>query len=319
MVGGPDNIILARFLQVFVVAFPIGALVIAHELKEANKRAEQARIEAANQEVKQIVEKAQRWVQVGKLADADEIEKQLNAAQANTVATEKDSVAPALLAFEIARASLKVQGLADLAEWTLREGHPAITGLVVDRTPGSDRYLMPGKGYFELFSKRPDDFVWWLAEVERSFVYDWQPYLASSPPPLPPPKTQEASDLVEPPGERVATTIYRVLRDTKLARRVKMMHAYECQICGHTIQLPDGSRYAEAHHIQPLGCLHNGPDVTGNILCLCPNHHAELDYGVAAISLSALRHFDGHVIDPKFVEYHNRNIHKLGGHRKAGG
>ena len=100
MVGGPDNTILARFLLVFVVAFPIGALVIAHEIKEANK----ARIEAANQEVKQIVEKAQRWVQVGKLADADELDKQLNAAHANTVATEKDSVVPTLMAFDIARA-----------------------------------------------------------------------------------------------------------------------------------------------------------------------------------------------------------------------
>lgn len=209
--------------------------------------------------------------------------------------------------------SLKVQGLADLAEWTLREGHPAITGLIVDQTRGSDRYLMPGKGYFELFGKRPDDFAWWRAEVDRSIAYDWQPFLASSTPPMLPPKTQEANDLPEPPSDRIATTIYRVLRDTELARRVKVMHCYECQICGHTIQMSDGSRYAEAHHIQPLGSPHNGPDITDNILCLCPNHHAELDYGIAAISLSALHHFPGHVIDPKFVEYHNRHIHNRDG------
>ncbi len=115
MVGGADNIILARFLQVFVVALPIGVLVVAHEIKEANRRAEQERIAAANQDVKQAVDKAKRWVQVGKLADADEIEKQLNAAQANTVATEKDSVVPTLMAFDIARAKRQAGQLLESA------------------------------------------------------------------------------------------------------------------------------------------------------------------------------------------------------------
>jgi hypothetical protein len=129
---------------------------------------------------------------------------------------------------------------------------------------------------------------------------------------LGPPPTQEASDIVDAPEDRVATTTYRILRDTELARRVKVIHKFECQICGHTIHLPDGSRYAEAHHVQPLGQPHNGPDKIGNIVCVCPNHHAELDYGVASMSLSTLRQFDGHAIDLKYVEYHNRNIHRAG-------
>jgi predicted restriction endonuclease len=69
-------------------------------------------------------------------------------------------------------------------------------------------------------------------------------------------QTQLASDLSAPAPERVETTAYRILRDTDLARQIKALHEYRCQICGHTIRLPDGSFYAEAHHIQPLGAPH---------------------------------------------------------------
>lgn len=195
--------------------------------------------------------------------------------------------------------SLKVQGLADLAEWTLEEEHPAITGLIVDRES-----LMPGHGYFELFGRPQDDFVWWANQIAASLDYDWNQFLASNAPPTP-----NASDLPEAPPERIVTTTYRILRDTELARRVKLLHNYECQICGHTIALPEDSRYAEAHHIQPLGQPHNGPDVIGNILCVCPNHHAELDYGASGIDLASLRRAAGHPIEEEYVDYHNRIIH----------
>jgi len=124
--------------------------------------------------------------------------------------------------------------------------------------------------------------------------------------PLP---TRTAIDLPAPASERVETTTYRILRDTAKALYVKELHVYQCQICGHTIELPGGRRYAEAHHIQPLGGSHNGPDLIGNILCVCPNHHAELDYGVSAIAVSALRSTRGHAVDPQYVQYHNRFIY----------
>lgn len=124
------------------------------------------------------------------------------------------------------------------------------------------------------------------------------------------PKTQQASDIADAPAERATTTTYRILRDTELARRVKLIHSFECQLCGHTIHLPDGSRYAEAHHVRPLGRPHNGPDTIANIICVCPNHHAELDYGVASLDLTSLRRLDDHTIDGKYVDYHNSHIHK---------
>jgi predicted restriction endonuclease len=119
-------------------------------------------------------------------------------------------------------------------------------------------------------------------------------------------ETPEASDIA--PPERAATTVYRTLRDTALARRVKQIHNWECQICGHFIVLPDGSRYAEVHHIQPLGQPHDGKDVESNVMCVCPNHHAELDYGVRRIDVSGLRIREGHVIGPAYVDYHNGEI-----------
>ena len=121
--------------------------------------------------------------------------------------------------------------------------------------------------------------------------------------------TPKASDIGKVKPERAATTTYRILRDTALARSVKQMHKYECQVCGHTIVLANGSRYAEAHHIRPLGSPHDGPDVLANILCLCPNHHAECDLGVSKLSFAALRHFKGHEVAEEFITYHNRQIY----------
>ena len=124
--------------------------------------------------------------------------------------------------------------------------------------------------------------------------------------PLPP--TNEAIDLRVP--ERIEAKTYRILRDTAKALQVKDLHHYKCQICGRSIELPNGHRYAEAHHIRPLGAPHDGPDVEGNILCLCPNHHVELDYGVSRITLGTLRCSKGHAVDAQYIAYHNQKIYK---------
>ena len=83
----------------------------------------------------------------------------------------------------------------------------------------------------------------------------------------------------------------------------------QSQLCGFTIALPDGSRYAEAHHIQPLGAPHHGPDVAGNIIVVCPNHHAMCDYGTIALDLADLKSHPDHHIDARFIDYHNSTIH----------
>jgi len=82
---------------------------------------------------------------------------------------------------------------------------------------------------------------------------------------------------------RVSSTIQRIVRDTELAREVKKLYDYRCQVGGQRLEGPGGP-YAEAAHIQPLGSPHNGPDVMGNIICLCPNHHVLFDIGAYTIS-----------------------------------
>jgi HNH endonuclease len=124
------------------------------------------------------------------------------------------------------------------------------------------------------------------------------------------PTTPSAQDLESPPAERIETTVSRILRDTRLSNRVKALHNYECQFCGCTLPLADGSRYAEGHHIQPLGVPHNGPDVPENILCVCPNHHAACDLGAIKLVWHELQHAVGHIVDQRYIDYHNSKIYR---------
>jgi hypothetical protein len=199
--------------------------------------------------------------------------------------------------------SLKAQGLTNLADWTASTGKPGITGLIIDTTDKNE----PAGGYFRLFGKRPGDLEWWLKQINLSRSFDWSPYLPMTLPPDPP-EPPTAIDIDEPSNRQKSIT-YRIIRDTLLARRVKEMHNYSCQLCGHFIALANGSRYAEAHHIRPLGRPHDGPDRIENIMCLCPNHHAEMDLGFRKVSASDLRSVPGHAIDEQYIGYHNEIVY----------
>ncbi|MBS1778257.1 MAG: HNH endonuclease [Bacteroidetes bacterium] len=129
---------------------------------------------------------------------------------------------------------------------------------------------------------------------------------------------------IAPPGKKDAK-VSRFIRDTKLSRTLKKKHQWKCQVCGEHILLPSKNLYAEGHHIQPLGNKHNGLDVKGNILIVCPNHHAEFDYGSIAINPGTMKieHVDETNrwhgkklaynradIDKMFLEYHYEMIFK---------
>ena len=118
--------------------------------------------------------------------------------------------------------------------------------------------------------------------------------------------TPEPSD-IEPSSEteRVLVEIYRVLRDTALARRVKAEKSYSCQLCGRTVRLSDTELYAEAHHVKPLGGRHRGPDVRENILCVCPTCHVLLDYGAVLLVAGEVPE-----ISAEHIAYHNKVIAK---------
>jgi len=90
-----------------------------------------------------------------------------------------------------------------------------------------------------------------------------------------------------PENIRIRTNILRVIRDTEMTTKLKEKYDNKCQICSKRITIFEGENiryYSEAHHLKPLAQIHNGPDIEGNIIILCPNHHVEFDYGVIAIN-----------------------------------
>ena len=124
---------------------------------------------------------------------------------------------------------------------------------------------------------------------------------------------RQASDFNEPEETRkITTTTTRILRDTALSQEIKKLYENCCQICGHALPMTGDETYAEAHHIKPLGSPHDGPDIRENIICVCPNHHAQLDYGAIRLELAELSVAPAHSLGAEFVEYHNSEIYHQG-------
>lgn len=118
---------------------------------------------------------------------------------------------------------------------------------------------------------------------------------------LPPPVDIEESN----GPERVLQKVTRIIRNTSIAQAVKTLHDFKCQICGESLNLGKGIYYAEAHHLWPLGAPHNGPDIEENIICVCPNHHALLDYGAIQLEPNDFGSIHG-----RFIKYHNEEVYQ---------
>ncbi|MHC3456144.1 HNH endonuclease [Streptomyces prasinus] len=66
-------------------------------------------------------------------------------------------------------------------------------------------------------------------------------------------------------------------------RKLKQWYQDSCQICATTLVLPSPRhRYSEAAHIRARE--HGGPDLTENLLCLCPNCHVLFDAGAYVLT-----------------------------------
>ncbi|TIH29292.1 HNH endonuclease [Subtercola vilae] len=102
-----------------------------------------------------------------------------------------------------------------------------------------------------------------------------------------------------------------------MARQVKRLYKNHCQVCNEVIPGLDGRTYSEGAHVKPLGRPHLGGDVLDNMLCLCPNHHTQLDIGGMVIlddmsvvdtltkaQFATLRFTGAHRLDPRNAEYH---------------
>jgi len=133
------------------------------------------------------------------------------------------------------------------------------------------------------------------------------------------------------PGQRgiELPVVRRVVRNVRmrctfLAAELKRRYHCLCQVCRKPVPVSEKRFYAEGHHLKPLGSPHNGPDVFGNIIVLCPNHHVMFDLAVATIVPVTLRidhrvpdvfrgsrrlHVESwHELDPRYLEYHHRRF-----------
>lgn len=122
---------------------------------------------------------------------------------------------------------------------------------------------------------------------------------------------------------KIKTTLIRRIRDTKKTAQLKLIYENRCQICDYSFPLNTFGGYSEVHHVWPLG--DNGVDDFDNMLVLCPNHHAEFDYGVIKFNLKnrneivnsenkiigKLSFKKGHSLNYKNIEFHNRRVEKL--------
>lgn len=77
--------------------------------------------------------------------------------------------------------------------------------------------------------------------------------------------------------------IQRLVRDSKIARELKIFYKNYCQVCNTSLRKSDGSYYSEAHHIQPYNKIHQGDDIPSNLLVLCSNCHTQFDDSFYAI------------------------------------
>jgi predicted HNH restriction endonuclease len=76
-----------------------------------------------------------------------------------------------------------------------------------------------------------------------------------------------------------------------IGREIKRLNGFRCQICkafGYEplgFRKKDGEPYVEAHHVMPVSRQEIGSLSAANIVTLCANHHRELHYGDANVTI----------------------------------
>ena len=153
---------------------------------------------------------------------------------------------------------------------------------------------------------------WWLESGRDGFeVVRFRLERIDEQPPL------EPRNANVPDPEFATTIVSRRVRDSALARDVKKLYDFHCQICDTWVPTFDGNSYAEGAHVRPLGRPHMGRDALENILCLCPNHHTQFDFGGLVLSdnleaietrrmtvISNLAFRKNHVVSTANAQYH---------------
>jgi 5-methylcytosine-specific restriction protein A len=95
-------------------------------------------------------------------------------------------------------------------------------------------------------------------------------------------------ELAGPKPPPVVGTRDQYPRDPWLARALKDLYHYRCQICETDFKPKYDRPFSETHHIKALA--ESGRDVSKNLLVLCPNHHRIVHATHATFDRSELRY-----------------------------
>ena len=86
-------------------------------------------------------------------------------------------------------------------------------------------------------------------------------------------------------AKRSKSEVWRYVRNTIKVKELKNLYHNKCQICSNTFQYEtvsgDFEFYSEVHHYNPL--KKQSDDDFGNMIVVCPNHHARFDYNFIRI------------------------------------
>lgn len=134
-----------------------------------------------------------------------------------------------------------------------------------------------------------------FTQHERLLIYGENPFDLS-------PDQEREEDTV-----RVLREINMILRKKKHVDKLKNLYNNRCQLCGIQISIGKKKYYSEVHHIIPLGNPHNGKDVLSNMICVCPNHHVQLDLNAIPLNPSEFV-VDKHPLSQECLSYHNRLV-----------
>ena len=78
-------------------------------------------------------------------------------------------------------------------------------------------------------------------------------------------------------SRQVSTRVFN--RDSNVRAAVLKRAGGRCEHCGEPgFSMSNGAVYLETHHVVPLA--DDGPDVVGNVVALCPNHHRRAHHGL---------------------------------------